>query len=98
MNGYLLLSAHCDQFHISMASLIKGLGSLLPKRHGVTVFIYGNDASGKTTLLFRLKLGELVPTIPTIGFNVETIQHRKREFTLLDVGGKLLHTPLYVPF
>ena len=27
----------------------------------------GLDASGKTTILYKLKLGELVTTIPTIG-------------------------------
>lgn len=28
----------------------------------------GLDAGGKTTILYRLKLGEVVTTIPTIGF------------------------------
>lgn len=28
--------------------------------------------TGKTTILYKLKLGEIVTTIPTIGFNVET--------------------------
>merc|ERR550537_2185886 len=30
----------------------------------------GLDAAGKTTILYKLKLGEVVTTIPTIGFNV----------------------------
>lgn len=30
----------------------------------------GLDAAGKTSVLYRLKLGEMVQTIPTIGFNV----------------------------
>ena len=34
----------------------------------------GLDASGKTTILYNLKLGEIVTTIPTSGFNVETGQ------------------------
>ena len=29
----------------------------------------GLDASGKTTILYKLKLGEIVTTIPTIGKN-----------------------------
>jgi ADP-ribosylation factor protein 1 len=33
----------------------------------------GLDAAGKTTILYQLKLGEVVTTIPTIGFNVETL-------------------------
>ena len=36
--------------------------------------IYPNKtAAGKTTILYKLRLGEVVTTIPTIGFNVETV-------------------------
>ena len=31
------------------------------------VFAVGLDAAGKTTILYKLKLGEIVTTIPTIG-------------------------------
>jgi len=47
----------------------------------------GLDASGKTTILYKLKLGEVVTTIPTIGFNVETIEYKNLSFTVWDVGG-----------
>ena len=30
----------------------------------------GLDAAGKTTILYKLKLGEVVTTIPTIGINL----------------------------
>lgn len=30
----------------------------------------GLDMAGKTTILYQLKMGEVVTTIPTIGFNV----------------------------
>jgi GTPase SAR1 family protein len=29
--------------------------------------VVGLDAAGKTTILYKLKLGEIVTTIPTIG-------------------------------
>ena len=32
----------------------------------------GLDAAGKTTCLYKMKLNEVVNTIPTIGFNVES--------------------------
>jgi len=32
-----------------------------------SVFLVGLDAAGKTTILYKLKLGEIVTTIPTIG-------------------------------
>lgn len=36
--------------------------------------------SGKTTILYRLQIGEVVTTIPTIGFNVETVQFKNIKF------------------
>ena len=48
----------------------------------------GLDAAGKTTILYKLKLGEVVTTIPTIGFNVETVEYKNISFTVWDVGGQ----------
>jgi ADP-ribosylation factor 1/2 len=42
---------------------------------------------GKTTILYKLHLGKIVTTIPTIGFNVETVEHQNIKFTVWDVGG-----------
>ena len=36
----------------------------------------GLDAAGKTTILYKLKLGQSVNTIPTVGFNVETVSYK----------------------
>ncbi len=33
----------------------------------VRILMVGLDAAGKTTILYKLKLGEIVTTIPTIG-------------------------------
>ena len=48
----------------------------------------GLDAAGKTTILYKLKVGEVVTTIPTIGFNVETVEYRDVTFQVWDVGGQ----------
>jgi len=49
----------------------------------------GLDAAGKTTILYKLKLNETISTIPTIGFNVETVKPCKGlELTVWDVGGQ----------
>jgi small GTP-binding protein len=48
----------------------------------------GLDNAGKTTILYKLKIGEVVTTIPTIGFNVETVEYRNLRFTVWDVGGQ----------
>jgi hypothetical protein len=44
--------------------------------------------AGKTTILYKIKLGEKVTTVPTIGFNVESVQYRNVNFTVWDVGGQ----------
>ena len=40
--------------------------SLLGKKE-MRILMVGLDAAGKTTILYKLKLGEIVTTIPTIG-------------------------------
>ena len=61
----------------------------------VRILFLGLDASGKTTTLYRLKLGEVVTTIPTIGFNVETVDMKNVQLTAWDVGGRDKIRPLY---
>ena len=36
----------------------------------VRILMVGLDAAGKTTILYKLKLGEIVTTIPTIGIHI----------------------------
>jgi len=59
------------------------------------ILMVGLDAAGKTTILYKLKLGEVVTTIPTIGFNVETVEYKNISFTVWDVGGQDKIRPLW---
>ena len=52
------------------------------------ILMVGLDAAGKTTILYKLKLGEVVATIPTIGFNVESVDYKNISFNVWDVGGQ----------
>jgi small GTP-binding protein len=52
------------------------------------VLMLGLDGAGKTTISLKLKLGELVPTPPTIGFSVETIEFKNLRFNIWDIGGQ----------
>nr|QXF29037.1 Arf1f [Gefionella okellyi] len=61
----------------------------------VKVMIFGLDASGRTTYLYWLKLGEIITTIPTIGFNVESIQAGRLNITMWDCGGGDRLRPLW---
>ena len=52
------------------------------------ILLLGLDAAGKTSVLYKLKLDELVTTIPTIGFNVEEVNYKNLSMTMWDVGGQ----------
>ena len=66
------------------------------------VLMVGLDAAGKTTILYNLKLGEIVTTIPTIGnfaiFNFEMIVIGSqigflKVLTLRQLNTKTYHSP-----
>ncbi|NXN22780.1 ARF3 factor, partial [Nycticryphes semicollaris] len=59
------------------------LKSLIGKKE-MRILMVGLDAAGKTTILYKLKLGEIVTTIPTIG----TVEYKNISFTVWDVGGQ----------
>lgn len=55
------------------ANLFKGLFGKKEMR----ILMVGLDAAGKTTILYKLKLGEIVTTIPTIGKPANDIERRQ---------------------
>ncbi|KAK8480801.1 hypothetical protein V6N11_073152 [Hibiscus sabdariffa] len=71
------------------------LFSRLFSKKEMRILMVGLDAAGKTTILYKLKLGEIVTTIPTIGFNVETVEYKNISFTVWDVGGQDNIRPLW---
>ncbi|XKL65795.1 hypothetical protein PGB90_009215 [Kerria lacca] len=74
------------------------ISSVLTRLFGkkqMRILMVGLDAAGKTTILYKLKLGEIVTTIPTIGFNVESVEYKNICFTVWDVGGQDKIRPLW---
>ena len=65
----------------AFASLFKNLFSKKEMR----ILMVGLDAAGKTTILYKLKLGEIVTTIPTIGKSGYQVVN------IVDVYGTLLY-------
>ena len=57
-----------------MGVLVSKLLGVIMGNKEVRVLILGLDNAGKTTILYKLQMGEVVTTVPTIGFNVETVQ------------------------
>ncbi|CAF0823164.1 unnamed protein product [Rotaria sp. Silwood1] len=78
-----------------MGSSFNKIASYFPRKEEVRVLISGLDAAGKTTALYVMKLGEVVTTIPTIGFNVETVEFKNITMTAWDVGGRDKIRPLW---
>ncbi|KAM8917272.1 ADP-ribosylation factor 4-like [Spinachia spinachia] len=78
-----------------MGVIISHIFSRFISKTPVRILMVGLDAAGKTTLLYRLKLAEVVTTIPTIGFNVETVEYKNISFTVWDVGGQTIIRPLW---
>ncbi|KAG8831082.1 hypothetical protein FRC17_003713 [Serendipita sp. 399] len=76
------------------SSIMDSLTSLAGNKE-VRIIMLGLDAAGKTTILYKLKLGEVVTTIPTIGFNVESVEYKRVTFTVWDVGGQHRIRPLW---
>lgn len=71
-----------------MGLTLSNLFTRLFGKKQMRIVMVGLDAVGKTTVLYKLKLGEVVTTIPTIGFNVETVEYKNISFTVWDIGGQ----------
>ncbi|KAK6352855.1 ubiquitinyl hydrolase 1 [Orbilia brochopaga] len=71
-----------------MAALVNLVKTALNiKRKDARCLLIGIDSAGKTTFLYKCVLGEIVTTIPTIGFNVETVKVDDHDITFWDIGG-----------
>jgi len=82
---------------MGQSSITKRVSKLVWGDKTQRILMVGLDAAGKTTVLYKLNRGEeeVVTTIPTIGFNVETLTCKNWEFTVWDVGGKDKIRPLW---
>lgn len=64
------------------------MGNIHRKLREHKILLVGLDAAGKTTLLNQVAHGKTVMTAPTVGFNVESVNIRRINFTLWDCGGQ----------
>ncbi|KAK6455798.1 putative ADP-ribosylation factor [Scheffersomyces xylosifermentans] len=69
--------------------------SKLFKNREMRILMLGLDNAGKTTILYKLKLGKTSKTVPTVGFNVETVKHKNISFAVWDCGGQERIRPLW---
>lgn len=72
----------------------------IPSFSNTHIVMLGLDCSGKTTVLYRLKFGQYINTVPTIGFNcekirVQTSRSKWVSFIIWDIGGQDKLRPLW---
>lgn len=68
------------------------MGKIVSKLNGkkeLRLLMVGLDSAGKTTILYHLKMRDTLHTIPTLGFNVESIDYKNVTLNLWDVGGQV---------
>ncbi|KAK8283582.1 hypothetical protein V6Z12_D08G104800 [Gossypium hirsutum] len=78
-----------------MGILFTKLFSSLLGNKEARILVLGLDNAGKTTILYRLQMGEVVSTIQAIGFNVETVQYNNIKFQVWDLGGQTSIRPYW---
>ncbi|KAI9226871.1 MAG: ADP-ribosylation factor-like protein [Piptocephalis tieghemiana] len=78
-----------------MGQLFSGILNRLWGEREVRILILGLDGAGKTTILYRMQVGEVVSTIPTIGFNMETVTYKNIKFQVWDLGGQTSIRPYW---
>ncbi|XP_026455902.1 ADP-ribosylation factor 1-like [Papaver somniferum] len=78
-----------------MGMAISRLVRMLFAKRDMRILMVGLDAAGKTTILYKLKLGEIVTKARRLGFNVETVEYKNVSFTVWDVGGQDKIRPLW---
>lgn len=71
-----------------MGMLLTKVWDKLNFKKKAKIILVGLDGAGKTTILMKLKTGEQVFTVPTIGFNVEEYEYKNVTFTVWDIGGQ----------
>ena len=52
------------------------------------IIIIGMNNAGKTTILYKLALDEVIITEATIGSNVEEVSHNNIKLQVWDLGGQ----------
>ncbi len=71
-----------------MGGTISNIFDKLFYKEDYRILMLGLDSAGKTTILYKLKLGEVINSISSINFNIETVDYKNVQLTIWDVGDK----------
>eukprot|EP01017_Pseudomicrothorax_dubius_P040459 TRINITY_DN6329_c0_g2_i1.p1 TRINITY_DN6329_c0_g2~~TRINITY_DN6329_c0_g2_i1.p1 ORF type:complete len:181 (+),score=35.53 TRINITY_DN6329_c0_g2_i1:124-666(+) len=78
-----------------MGFVFSKIFSKLFGKEEMRILILGLDNAGKTTILYKLRLNEVVQTVPTIGFNLETVKVDNLVLQVWDLGGQTAIRPYW---
>jgi GTPase SAR1 family protein len=67
--------ASARRWEMAMGSAASRSWTRFWTRHERRLLLVGLDAAGKTTILYHVRLGKTISSIPTLGFNVETVKY-----------------------
>ena len=95
--GLQMLSAHAKEAVTNMqgSTLSRLTGGLFGGKKEHKLVWVGLDGAGRTTALYSLATGNIMAVVPTIGFNMQSYEHRNQTYSIWDVGGGDKIRPLY---
>lgn len=67
-------------------------------RKKLNICMLGLESSGKTTILYKFHLGEVLMTTPTIGFNIEVIKYKQYNLSIFDICGDMRHRTFWATY
>ncbi|CAO2812853.1 unnamed protein product [Amaranthus hypochondriacus] len=71
-----------------MGAMLSSLGKFMFGKKEMRIVMKGLGNAGKTTIIYKLKLGQVVKTIPTVAAQMETVEYRDVDFTIWEIGGQ----------
>jgi len=84
---------------LAMGQLFSSLWStLFGGGRELKLVMVGLDNAGKTTVLYRMSLGQTIETTATVGSNVEQIKHGNLTFEVWDLGGQANLRPSWATY
>jgi small GTP-binding protein len=73
-----------------MGGIVSSISAWISGKIEVRVLILGIDSAGKTTMLYSLSLRpERREIVPTVAFNIETVELGKLRLQIWDLGGQI---------
>ncbi|KAG9027037.1 hypothetical protein FS837_004396 [Tulasnella sp. UAMH 9824] len=94
MREYLVPCRHSD-IEVKFVALVALFPISQPDETVPGILVVGLDAAGKTTILHKLEIGEIITTIPTVGFSVETVEYKNLRLISWDFGGPEKNRPYW---